>query len=60
LKKGEEPVPPRALEIMGEMGFDPVMIQHAIQQAQQEDPMLQGPTTDDMPALGMGGQEQAA
>jgi hypothetical protein len=53
LKKGEEPVPPRALQLIEEMGFDPRLIQHAVAQAQQEDPQLQGPTADDLPALGM-------
>jgi hypothetical protein len=41
------------LQLIEEMGFDPRLIQHAVAQAQQEDPQLQGPTADDLPALGM-------
>jgi hypothetical protein len=57
LKKSEAPVPPRALEIIQEMGFKPELIQHAIRQAQAEDPMLnpeqQGPQAADLSQIGM-------
>jgi hypothetical protein len=52
LKQTDPPVPPKALDILGQMGVKPDLIQYAIAEAQRTDPMLnpeqQGPQPADL------------
>jgi hypothetical protein len=40
LRQPDPPVPPMALDLLAQMGVDPLMIQTAVQQAQRQDPRL--------------------
>lgn len=48
LAKGEPPVPARALEIMQEQGVPAEIIEFAVSEAQQSDPMLAEPSVEDV------------